>query len=56
MPFQVAQMQKVQPEPPSYAGARQTDQQIGNLVVLGTQLGAIAIACLADPEGPAGQG
>ena len=56
VPFHVAQMQETQAEPPGFAGIRQTGQQIGDLFVLGTQLRPIAIAGLADPEGPAGQG
>jgi hypothetical protein len=48
-------MQKTQAEPPGFAGIGQTGQQIGDLLILGAQLGPIAIAGLADPKGPAGQ-
>lgn len=53
--FDVTQMQETQAKPPSLAGIDQTDEQISDLFILGTQLGAIAITGLADPESPAGQ-
>ena len=37
------------------SGRRQTDQQIGDLLVLIVQLRAVSIAGLADVECPAGQ-
>ena len=52
----VAQMQETQPKHPGLAGVGQPDQQISDLFVLGLQLRAIAIAGLADPEGPTGEG
>ena len=55
VPLDVAQMQKTQAEPPGFAGTGQTGQQIGDFFILDTQLGAIAIAGLADPKSPAGQ-
>ena len=56
MAVHVAKVQKTQPEPASLAGARQPDQKIGDVLVLDRQLRGIAIASLADPEGPAGHG
>ena len=44
MTLHVAQMQETQAKPPGLAGIGQTDQQIGDLLVLGLQLRAIAIA------------
>jgi hypothetical protein len=55
MALHVAQVQETQAEPPGLAGIGQPDQQIGDLFVLVLQLRAVAIAGLADPEGPAGQ-
>jgi hypothetical protein len=42
MTLHVGQVQETQPEPPGFAGIRQSDQQISDFFVLGTSLGAIA--------------
>jgi len=54
VPFDVTQMQETQAKTPGLAGIGQPDQQIGDLLVLGLQLWAIAIAGLAHPKGTAG--
>src|SRR5690606_19409955 len=52
--FDVAQVQKAQAEAPILVGSGQSDQPVGNLGVLLAGAGLVAIAGLADLEGPAG--
>ena len=51
----IARVEEAQAEAPALLGPRQPDQQIGDLLVIVVQLGGIAIACLADTKGAAGE-
>ena len=51
----IAKVQKTYPKPPGFSGFRQSNQQVGDLYIVVAQLRAVALAGLADPEGPAGQ-
>src|SRR5690606_27933305 len=54
-PLDVAQIQKAQPETPVAMRRRQPDQPVGNGGILVGQRRLVAVARLADTEGPAGQ-
>ena len=55
MAFDVPQMQKAESESPCAMGFREACQQVGDPLVLGFELRDVAVAALADPEGPAGK-
>ncbi len=54
MPPDIAQIKETQTEAPGLLCLRQSDQEIGNLLVLVIQPGAVTITCLTDLEGAAG--
>src|SRR5690606_21394184 len=51
----IAQVKKAQAEAPGLLRPRQPDEEIGDLLVIIVQLGAITIAGLADTKGAAGE-
>lgn len=55
MPPDIAQIKETQTEAPGLLCLRQSDQEIGNLLVLVVQPGAVTISCLTDLEGAAGK-
>jgi len=51
----IPQVKEAQAKAPGLLCPRQSDQEIGDLLVLVVQLGAVTIAGLADLEGAAGK-